>query len=136
MVKQTVKHNNGWIFPVFFIFTFAIFLELESREGWIFHLYIWAAVAHELTAIRKRAQSFNFWLTSKILATFRTDKWSFSIDGKINIREANYKTWTYKLNAFLNFKRSLVITSLLPPPPHPRASLWLIAYVDRYMTRP
>ena len=60
------------------------FSELETTEGWIVqrvHLYIWATVGHKLTAIRTRAQNFDFTM----------HKVSNSI-------------------AFLNFKTSLVIT--------------------------
>ena len=44
-----------------------------------------------------------------------------------------YELWNSII--FLNFKTSLVTTSL-PSPPHPRTSLSRIAYENRYVTHP
>ena len=48
----------------------------------------------------------------KILTTFLIDKWSFSIDNKVYIREANYNTWTFKFDNFSEFQN--VISDTLP----------------------
>ena len=38
------------------------------------------------------------------LTVFLIDKWSFSVDDKINIRQPNHNSWTFKFDNFSEFQ--------------------------------
>ena len=110
------------IFIIFFVFNLVFFIELKTREGrlvQIVHLHIRAS--HKLTDIGTRAQNFNF---VNFLTTFLFDKWSFPTDDSINIWNANYNTWTFKLYKSSEFQSA--ISDRSSP-----ASIIMICYVQK-----
>ena len=83
-----------------------------------------------------RTETDSYWKTyqENFLIFFLIDKWYFSIDNLINIREEKYNTtWTFKFDNFSEFQR---VISDSPSLLHPRPPLWSIAYDNWYVTPP